>query len=133
MPAVVLPKETGLKSRFDCSKCPGYCCSHPRIEVTDSDIKRLARHLDLSVANTRQRFTYHFKTKDADEQILRHHKDHVYKSVCRFFDRDERRCTVYEARPAVCRKYPYGNQCGYYDFLKFEREHQDDEEFIPSA
>jgi hypothetical protein len=33
----------------------------------------------------------------------------------------------------VCRKYPYGNKCGYYDFLKFEREHQDDEEFIPSA
>ncbi len=122
-----------MKSRFDCSKCPGYCCSHPRIEVTDSDIKRLARHLDLSVATTRERHTWHFKTKDADEQILRHHKDHVYKSVCRFFDRDERRCTVYEARPAVCRKYPYGNQCGYYDFLKFEREHQDDEDFIPSA
>ena len=120
-------------SRFDCLKCPGYCCSHPRIEVTENDIKRLARHFDLSVATTKERYTWHFKTKDADEQILRHHKDHVYKSVCRFFDRDERRCTVYEARPAVCRKYPYGNQCGYYDFLKFERKHQDDEAFIPSA
>jgi Fe-S-cluster containining protein len=53
--------------------------------------------------------------------------------VCRFFDRDERRCTVYDARPNVCRRYPYGKTCGYYNFLKFEREHQGDDEFIPSA
>jgi Fe-S-cluster containining protein len=40
---------------------------------------------------------------------------------------------VYEARPNVCRRYPYGKTCGYYTFLKFEREHQGDDEFIPSA
>jgi len=67
------------------------------------------------------------------EWILRHQKDHIYTSVCRFFDTDARRCTVYEARPYVCRKYPYGNKCGYYAFLKFEREHQADEEFVPKA
>ena len=122
-----------MKDRFDCSKCPGYCCSHPRIEVTENDINRLAKHFGLSATAAKKKFTYHFLTKDEDEQILRPHKDHVYSSVCRFFDRDERRCTVYEARPAVCRKYPYGNKCGYYDFLKFEREHQDDPEFIPNA
>lgn len=120
-------------TRFNCLKCPGYCCSHPRIEVSENDIKRLAAHFDIPVELARDRYTYRYKTKDTDEQILRHHRDHIYKSVCRFFDRDARRCTVYEARPAVCRKYPYGKQCGYYDFLKFERAHQDDEEFVPSA
>ncbi len=118
---------------FDCSKCPGYCCSHPRIEVKDKDIERLAKHFGVSVSVAKKRYTYRYKTKDADEQILRHHKDHVYKTICRFFDRDERKCTIYAARPAVCRVYPYGNKCGYYDFLKFEREHQDDPEFVPSA
>lgn len=122
-----------MKPRFDCSKCPGYCCSHPRIAVSEYDIARLARHFDLTVAQAKQRFTYHYLTKEADEQILRHQRDHIYKTVCRFFDTTERRCTIYEARPNVCRKYPYGNKCGYYDFLKFEREHQADEEFIPSA
>jgi len=121
------------KNTFDCSKCPGYCCSHPRIAVSDNDIARLAKHFSLSVTQARKKFTYRYLTKDADEVILRHRKDTVYKTICRFFDIKERRCTVYEARPNVCRKYPYGNQCGYYDFLKFEREHQDDEEFIPSA
>jgi Fe-S-cluster containining protein len=121
------------KPRFDCAACPGYCCSHARIAVSEFDIERLARHFKISKTEAKQRFTYRYKTKDADEQILRHQRDHIYKTICRFFDTDERRCTVYEARPNVCRKYPYGNRCGYYEFLKFEREHQSDDDFIPSA
>jgi Fe-S-cluster containining protein len=117
---------------FDCNQCPGYCCSHARIEVGEADICRLAAHFGISQRAARQKFTYRYKTKDVDEQILRHHKDTVYKTICRFFDRDRRRCTVYAARPSVCRKYPYGNTCGYYGFLKFERTFHDDQEFIPS-
>jgi Fe-S-cluster containining protein len=83
----------------------------------------------------RQRFTrrYVHKKDGIDEMVLRHRQDSVYKSICRFFDQDERRCTVYAARPGVCRKYPDEGRCGYYDFLKFEREQQGDDEFIPSA
>jgi hypothetical protein len=122
-----------MKMRYDCSACPGYCCSHSRIAISEFDIARLAKHFDLPVDEAKRKFTYRYQTKEVDEQILRHQKDHIYKSVCRFFDTDARRCTVYEARPNVCRRYPYGNRCGYYDFLKFEREHQGDDEFIPSA
>ena len=118
--------------KFNCEKCPGYCCSHPRIAVTDHDIARLARHAGISDRAARKKFTYRYQADDVDEQILRHHKDTVYKSVCRFFDRETRKCTVYDARPYVCRKYPYGARCGYYDFLTFERAHQDDDEYVPS-
>ena len=69
----------------------------------------------------------------ARERILRHQKDTVYGSICRFFDTTERRCTIYEARPGVCREYPNGSRCGYYTFIQFERKHQDDPDFIPSA
>ena len=120
-------------TRYNCLKCPGYCCSHGRIAVSDFDIQRLARHFELTEAQAKERFTYLYRSADGDEQVLRHHQDHIYASVCRFFDRDQRRCTVYEARPNVCRRYPYGKVCGYYNFLKFEREHQGDDEFIPSA
>jgi Fe-S-cluster containining protein len=122
-----------MKPRYNCLACPGYCCSHSRIAVSDFDIVRLAKHFGLTFDDAKRRFTYHYQTKEVSEQILRHHHDHIYKSVCRFFDTDARRCTIYEARPNVCRRYPYGKTCGYYEFLKFEREHQDDEEFIPSA
>ena len=119
--------------KFNCDKCPGYCCSHPRIAVTDHDIGRLAKHAGISVRAARKRYTYIY-THIGDgvhEQIMRHHKDTVYKSVCKLFDRETRKCTAYEARPYVCRKYPYGNTCGYYGFLKFERAHQDDDAYIP--
>ncbi len=47
-----------------------------------------------------------------------------------FLDQEKRRCTVYEARPGVCRKYPDSSRCGYYDFLRFERTQQGDEEYV---
>ena len=119
------------KLTFDCSKCPGYCCSHGRIAVSDFDIARLARHFDLAPRTAREKFAYRYKTKDTDEWILRHKKDTVYSTICRFFDTKERRCSIYDARPNVCRKYPYGNKCGYYDFLAWERDHQDDEDYVP--
>jgi hypothetical protein len=119
-----------IKVRYNCATCPGYCCSHSRIAITDADITRLAKHFGLSFEAAKLKFTYHYQTKEVDEQLLRHKKDHIYKSICRFFDTDERRCTVYEARPGVCRSYPESKHCGYYDFLRFERAHQADPEFI---
>ena len=128
-----MPKTTPEKIKYDCSRCPGYCCSYPRIEVRDKDLARLARHFGLSLEEAEKRFTRRYRDEDDDERILRPRKDEIYGSICRFFDTDARRCTVYEARPAVCRQYPNGRKCGYYDFLRFERKHQDDPDFIPSA
>ena len=121
------------KLKFDCAKCPGYCCSYPRIEVKKSDVKRLAKHFDLSVEEAQRKFTRIYKDDESEERILKHQKDEIYGSICRFFDTTERRCTIYTARPQVCRDYPNGNRCGYYEFIMFERKHQDDETFIPSA
>ena len=120
-------------AKYDCSRCPGYCCSYDRIAITDFDITRLAKHFDIPVETARTKFTYRYQSDGVDEQILRHQRDHVYTSVCRFFDREQRRCTVYAARPGVCRRYPSGTTCGYYDFLSFEREQQGDDEFVPVA
>ena len=119
--------------RYDCARCPGYCCSYPRIEVLDRDLSRLARHFSLTLEEAERRFTRRYRDGDVDERILRHRKDDIYGSICRFFDTVERRCTAYAARPSVCRQYPNGSKCGYYDFLRFERQHQDDPDFIPSA
>jgi Fe-S-cluster containining protein len=117
-----------MKKTYSCEKCPGYCCSYPEIEVTPRDIERLAKRLELSYADAEQRFTKLDGEKQA--RLLRQKKDKVFDAVCTFFDVDERRCTVYESRPAVCRGYPDSPRCGYYEFLKFERAHQDDPEFI---
>ena len=103
-------QKTVRKPQYDCAKCPGYCCSYSRIAVSDFDIERLARHFGLSESAARRKFTYHYKTKELDEQLLRHKKDHIFKSTCQFFDQKARRCTVYAARPSVCRIYPEGSR-----------------------
>ncbi len=122
-----------IKIHYDCSKCPGYCCSYPRIEVKKRDIERLAKHFELSFTEAKRRFTKEYKADEGTETILRHQKDDTYGTICRFFDTDERRCTIYTARPGVCRDYPNGSRCGYYEFIKFERSHQDDEDFVPNV
>ncbi len=121
-------KKSGLL--YDCSKCPAYCCSYEYIIVTRRDINRLAKRFGLSFEQAKQRFT---KMIEGYGLVLRHRKDTVYKSVCQFLHPTERRCTVYEHRPEVCRHYPETARCRYYDFLVWERRHQDNESFIPLA
>jgi len=80
------------KNSYNCSKCPGYCCSYPLIEVSKSDIARLGRHFDLDYETAEERFTLY----DKEEKVrgLRKQKDEVFGTVCRFFDLKERRCGV---------------------------------------
>lgn len=114
--------------KYDCLKCPGYCCSYDLIEVGKRDIARLARHFSLSYEQAEKRFTKY--DKDEKVRTLRHQKDKHFAKICMFFDKRKRRCTIYEARPSLCRAYPNEPHCGYYDFLKFEREHQGDDDYI---
>jgi Fe-S-cluster containining protein len=96
--------------------------------VTPRDIARLAKHFSLDQASAEARFTKY----DANEKatVLRHRKDRVFDSACMFLDQKTRSCGVYEARPGVCREYPDGGYCGYYEFLRFEREQQGDPDYV---
>ncbi len=114
---------------YNCSKCPAYCCSYARIEVSNRDLLRLARQFGISYKQAEQRYT---KTSSAG-RVLRQKKDDIFKKVCEFLDPQTRRCSVYDARPAVCRTYPDSPRCGYYDFLASERRRQCDDQYIPDA
>src|SRR5216684_4372200 len=103
-----------VRVKYSCAKCPAYCCSYPEIEVTPRDVERLAKHFDVSYARAEERFTKQDPKQKV--QFLRHQNDEHFGTVCTFFDRDRRRCTVYQARPAVCRSYPDSPRCGYYEF-----------------
>ena len=100
-----------IKAKYDCLKCPAYCCSYDRIDVETAE----------------RRFT---KVVEGD-RVLRHQPDKVFGSICMFIDTKTRRCTIYDARPGVCHEYPDKPRCGYYDFLTWERKFQEDDEFVP--
>lgn len=118
------------KPKYDCLKCPGYCCSYPVIEVKDGDARRIARHFGIALQEAEQRF---FKSAHGYQRIMRRKADHHFGRICRFFDTEQRRCTIYQARPSACRAFPGAARCGYWDFLAFERGSQDDEAYVSTT
>jgi uncharacterized protein len=118
------------KKKYDCLKCPGYCCSYPVIEVKDRDAKRIAKHFGLSLQVAERKY---FKSAHGYKRVMRRKADKLFGKICQFFDTKARRCTIYEARPSTCREFPGDDNCGYWDFLAFERETQKDETYISTT
>jgi Fe-S-cluster containining protein len=116
--------------RYNCSKCPGYCCSYPIIPLTKRDLQRLAGHFGLSFTKAKKKFTV---KGEEDDYLMRRKADEHFGRICQFFDTDKRRCTVYEARPSTCRQFPGTQRCGYYDFLTFERALQEDKDTVATT
>ena len=125
------PFPIPVRVKYSCLKCPAYCCTYAEIEVTSRDVERLARHFGIEYAEAEARYTKYDAHKGV--RLMRHRRDTVFDSTCMLLDQEKRRCSVYAARPGVCRAYPDSSRCGYYDFLKFEREQQGDPEFIARA
>lgn len=112
---------------YNCSKCPGYCCSYPVIAINKRDVERLARFHEIDFDTAVKRFT---KRAHGHKYLMRRKADPHFGKICQFFDIEARRCTIYKGRPSTCRAYPGPGRCGYYDFLSFERRIQDDPERV---
>ena len=116
------------RSYYNCAKCPAYCCSiYERVQVTRRDIARLAKHFETSFESARRKFT----TTWQGEQVLRRKADPIFGKACKFLNPETRQCTIYDARPLVCREFPDRARCAYYDLLTFERSQQGDDTVVP--
>ena len=124
----VIPTNGHKLLKYDCDKCIAYCCSvYDRVQVTPRDIRRLAAHFRVLPEVATERFT----KLNGKERILRRKADRLFGQACTFLDQDTRKCTIYNARPLVCRDFPKAANCSYYDLLEFERDQQNDPDVIP--
>ena len=99
---------------LDCLACPALCCRQAGyVEVTKTDIRRLAKFLHMSVREFEAKHIVE-KTRRGSKRIKSGYE------TCQFLDND-RRCSVYEARPKDCRGYVCWNQSDttVYEFAKF--------------
>ena len=119
-----------MAKSYNCLKCPGYCCSYPIIQLDKRDVKRLAKHFGISFTAAKKKYTVR---REDEPYTMRRKADPHFGKVCQFFDTEERRCTIYEARPSTCRGYPTTKYCGYWEFLKFERALQEDKDFVATT
>jgi Fe-S-cluster containining protein len=113
---------------YNCLKCPAYCCSiYERVQVTKRDLKRLAKHFAVDLETAARRFTSIWE----GERVLRRKADPIFGKACKFLNPETRQCTIYHARPLVCREFPARARCAYYDLLQFERVQQGDDSVLP--
>ena len=83
---------------LSCLKCASFCCKVAGyVEVRRADIRRLAKHLDLSVPEFEDKHIVEVTRKG--EKLIK-----GADKTCQFLDAD-RRCTVYSARPRDCQEY----------------------------
>jgi len=98
---------TQLNHRTYCTFCPGYCCY--RLEgstlfITAEDINRIGRHFSLPDGEVRQKYIEGKNTFITRED-----------GSCIFLSNDKlnKRCSIHEARPLQCKRFPYDNPCPY--------------------
>ena len=82
-------------SCINCLECAN-CCTTTGPLLTDTDIKRVAKHLRIKDAD----FVSEYVRVDEDG-------DQIFKSMpCPFLGADNY-CSIYENRPKACRDYPH--------------------------
>ncbi len=98
---------------LDCNHCAMCCKMAGYVEVSNYDIRRLAKHLGLTPSAFKDKHVVHV-TRAGKIRI----KDEL--TACQFLGED-RSCTVYEARPTNCRGYVCWDQDDktVYEFARF--------------
>ncbi len=100
--------------KLDCLKCPSLCCTMAgHVQVSRADIRRLAKHLGLTVREFEEKHIVEVTRKG-----IKRIKSGF--NVCQFLAAD-RTCTVYKARPTDCRGYVCWDQddTEVYDYANF--------------
>jgi uncharacterized protein len=93
---------SGRGLRFECTGCGGCCTArgeYAHVYLNPDELGDLADELRLSVKEFRKRYT--FKDEYGYTQLR------FDDETCVFLERGTRRCTVYGARPAQCRTFPF--------------------------
>ncbi len=87
---------------FTCTQCGNCCTGAPGVVwVTDDELKQIAEVRGQSVEEIRAQHTRIVGCRVSLTE--RENGD------CTFFDPNTRHCTVYHARPAQCRTWPFWN------------------------
>jgi hypothetical protein len=87
---------------FACTQCGNCCTGAPGVVwVTDEEIAQIAELRGTTIDELRKKHTRLVEGRVS----LTERKN----GDCTFFDSESRRCTIYSARPAQCRTWPFWN------------------------
>src|SRR5215469_764447 len=90
-----------VSDQIDCRQC-AECCRVTDVQITERDIEKLSKYLGL----TPNEFVKQHTAVDEDGSVvLKRVVTERGRGACEFLAGNE--CTVYEARPANCERFPH--------------------------
>jgi Fe-S-cluster containining protein len=92
------PPRGEEQQRFDCRRCGRCCRGSGGIVAGVKDVRRLCGHLRMNAAD----FAAAYAERRGGKLLIRAGDD----GCCVFFKKDEG-CAVHEAKPDICRAWPY--------------------------
>ena len=92
--------------KIDCLQC-GNCCKTLGPRITDNDIRKMAKALNMSPSQVLD--TYLRIDEDGD---------YVFKEMPCPFLMPDNYCIIYENRPKACREYPHTDRRKFYQVYK---------------
>ncbi len=101
-----------------CESCGGECCLGESgfVWITTAEIKQLSRFLNISFREC----CNDYLTKEKHRYTINEIKLSENAYACVFFDRELKKCSVYDARPTQCRTFPFWED---YQLVKDETYH----------
>lgn len=133
----------GKKKFYDCDRCPAMCCTtYASVALSEGEPQKMAAALGVSVPQFLVERTEIFTselTKREGIRLRRKADPATGGDACGLFDTETRRCTVYDARPQVCRAWPdkthqppaLQGRCQFYDLMMFVRGENRDPQMVP--
>lgn len=85
-----------IQDQIDCCQC-AECCRVTEVQLAERDVEHLARFLGISTGVFLEQYT----ARDEDNALILRRTE----AGCVFLDGNE--CTVYEARPGNCERFPH--------------------------
>jgi uncharacterized protein len=94
--ALTVEADKAVWQRTDCLDCAN-CCKTMSPTYTKEDVRRIARHLEMTEAAFRKKWLYMDKTGDWMN----------VKQPCQFLDLKTNMCNIYAVRPRDCAGFPH--------------------------
>jgi Fe-S-cluster containining protein len=89
--------DTAVWKEVDCLSCAN-CCKSMTPTFTNTDIKRIANHFEMTPAQFKEKYL-EFDKKEGDWMNK--------KQPCQFLDMTTHFCSIYEIRPSDCAGFPH--------------------------
>lgn len=103
--------EKEVWKEIDCLSCAN-CCKTMTPTFTKTDIRRIAKHFELTPAA----FSKKWLRKDRVGDMLNK------TEPCQFLDMKDNKCSIYEIRPADCASFPHLSRKKMVDYMHVHKQ-----------